>query len=408
MFNPFLPSFLADPYPAYAALRAQDPVHRSLALQAWVVTSYAEAETVLRDAATYSSELTHATSQLGKALNQQRAASPLGHVMTVLNSDPPTHTRLRGLVNRAFTPRTVEALRGRIEAVTADLLDAVPAGQPFDLMTALAQPLPVIVIAELLGIPAADRGRFKAWSDEIAATTRPMASQAAIDGARRATTELIAYLEPIVARLRTEPHEDLLSALVQVEEGGERLTHEELLAFAILLLVAGNETTTNLLGNAVLALLRHPAQLAALRANPELLPAAIEEALRFDSPVQAVIRFARQPATLGGRQIEAGDTVMVLIGAANRDPARFTQPETFDIATEGERTRHLAFGLGPHFCLGAPLARLEGEVALRALLARFPGLHAAGDPKQGGTFTLRGLDALPVDGGPVEGGAAEG
>ena len=401
MFNPFLPSFLVDPYPAYAALRAQDPVHRSLALQAWVVTSYAEAEAVLRDPATYSSELSRATSQLGKALNQQRAASPLGHVMTVLNSDPPTHTRLRGLVNRAFTPRTVEALRSRIEAVTADLLDAVPAGQPFDLMTTLAQPLPVIVIAELLGIPPGDRGRFKAWSDEIAATTRPMASQAAIDGARRATTELIAYLEPIIARLRAEPREDLLSALVQVEDNGERLSHEELLAFAILLLVAGNETTTNLLGNAVQPLLRHPAQLAALRANPGLLPAAIEEALRFDGPVQALIRFARQPGMLGGRQIEVGDTVIVLIGAANRDPARFTRPEAFDITVE--RERHLAFGLGPHFCLGAPLARLEGEVALRVLLTRFPGLRSGGEPRQGGTFTLRGLDVLPLDDTPIEG-----
>ncbi len=399
MFNPFLPSFLADPYPAYAALRAQDPVHHSLALQAWIVTSFLEAETVLRNPLTYSSDLSMATSQLARALREQRAASPLGHVYTVLNSDPPTHTRLRGLVNRAFTPRTIEALRPHIEAVATDLLTAVPLDQPFDLMTALAQPLPVIVIAQLLGIPPADRARFKAWSDDIAATTRPMASQREIDEARRATTELIAYLEPVIARLRREPEEDLLSVLVQVqaEDSGERLSHEELLAFAILLLVAGNETTTNLIGNAMLALLRHPAQFDALRARPELLPAAIEEALRFDGPVQALVRFAHQPAALGGRQIQSGDTVVVMIGAANRDPMRFAEAETFDISIERGRTeRHLAFGVGPHYCLGAPLARLEAEIALRTLLAHSPELRLGGEPRRGGTFTLRGLEALPL------------
>ncbi len=396
MFNPFLPSFLADPYPHYAALRAQDPVHRSLALQVWVVTSFAESEAVLRDADTYSSDLRVATSPLAQALNQQRNASPLGHVATVLNSDPPTHTRLRSLVNRAFTPRTVEALRARIETVTGELLDAVPAGGPFDVMTALAQPLPVIVIAELLGIPAGDRARFKRWSDEIAATTRPMVPQAGIEAARRATTELIAYLEPVITRLRAQPEDDLLSALVQAEESGERLSHEELLAFAILLLVAGNETTTNLIGNAMLALLRNPQELEALRGEPELLPRAIEEALRFDSPVQTLIRFARRPGRLGERTIQAGESVLIALGAANRDPARFVEPERLNVRIE--RERHLAFGLGPHFCLGAPLARLEAEIVLGALLERWPSLSLAGEPARGGTFTLRGLDSLPVAG----------
>ncbi|MEZ4504244.1 MAG: cytochrome P450, partial [Dehalococcoidia bacterium] len=397
MFNPFLPSFLKDPYPSYAALRAREPVHRSMALQAWVITSYDRCVEVLRDPDTYSSEMERAQSQLGRALNQQRAESPLGQVPTALNSDPPTHTRLRGIVNRAFTPRTVEEMRPHIERLTAELLDAIEPGTPFDLMSALAQPLPVIVIAEMLGIPPGDRERFKRWSDAIAAATGVLTPLPEIEAARRAAQELIDYLEPIVEARRRQPEGDLLSALVQAEDEGHRLTRDELLAFAILLLVAGNETTTNLIGNGTLALLRNPDQLDVLRADPELLSNAIEELVRYDSPVQGVVRFTKRPADLGGQTIAEGDTVLVMLGAANRDPAHFTEPEVLDV--RADRERHIAFGLGPHFCLGAPLARMEAEIAFRGLLERFPALTLTEDgPQQGGTFILRGLERLPLRG----------
>ena len=395
MFNPFLPSFLDDPYPSYSALRASDPVHRSMALQAWIVTSYDACVEVLRDPEVYSSDLETAGTPLGRALNEQRQQSPLGHVPNALNSDPPVHTRLRGIVNRAFTPRTVEEMRPHIEQVTAELLDAIDGAQPFDLMSALAQPLPVIVIAEMLGIPTEDRDRFKRWSDAIAGTTSMLTPLADIELARKAAQDLIDYLEPIIEARRQAPAADLLSALVQAEDQGHRLTRDELLAFAILLLVAGNETTTNLIGNGTLALLRHQEQLAALRAEPALLPAAIEELVRFDSPVQGLIRFAKRTVTLAGREIAEGDTLLVLLGAANRDPAHFADPEALDV--RAERERHLAYGLGPHFCLGAPLARMEAEIAFAALLERFPGLRLTEDPpKRGGTFILRGLDRLTL------------
>ncbi len=398
MFNPFLPSFMRNPYPNYAALRRQGSVHRSEALQAWVVTSYDECVQVLRDPDTFRSNSETGTTPLAKTLNQQRLASPLGHVPTVLNSDPPTHTRLRSLVNRAFTPRAIEALRPHIEDVTATLLDETEPGKPFDLVAALAQPLPVIVIAEMLGIPSSDRVLFKRWSDAIAQVTNVLSPEPVIAAARGATSELIAYLEPIIEQRRRAPREDLLSTLVQAEEEGERLTAEELLAFAILLLVAGNETTTNLIGNGTLALVRNPEQRDLLASDLELVPAAVEEFLRYDSPVQGLVRFAAADAIVGGQPIAKGDTVLVMVAAANHDERHFPNPDELDVRREGS-TRHIAFGLGPHFCLGAPLARLEAEVAFRALLGRFPSLQGTEDaPTRGGTFMLRGLERFVVVG----------
>ena len=396
IFNPFLPSFMRDPYPTYAAMRRQGPVHRSQALQAWVVTGYDEAVAVLRDPATFSSSSETGTTPLAKTLNQQRLESPLGHVPTILNSDPPTHTRLRALVNRAFTPRTVEGLRPHIEEVTAALLDETDEGKPFDLVAALAQPLPVIVISEMLGIPPSDRALFKRWSDAIAEVTNVLNPDSVIAAARGATSDLIAYLGPIIESRRRAPRGDLLSALVQVEEEGERLTGEELLAFAILLLVAGNETTTNLIGNGTLALSRNPEQRELLAGDLDLVPAAVEEFLRYDSPVQGLVRFASRDASVGGQTVAKGDTVLVMLGAANRDERHFPSPEQLDFRREGA-SRHIAFGLGPHFCIGAPLARLEAEIAFRALLGRFPELQGTEDaPTRGGTFMLRGLERFIV------------
>ena len=397
MFNPFLPSFLRDPYPAYAALRAEDPVHRSPALQAWIVTSYDECEAVLLDSETFGSDPSHATSELAQVLNQQRLDSPLGDVPVALTVDPPAHTRLRGIVNRAFTPRTVEHLHAHIDEVAQSLLDGAPARELFDVMTGLAQPLPVIVIAELLGVPPADRDRFKRWSTAIAGTTSVLNSAAEIERARQTTQELIDYFGPFVEQRRAEPREDLISALVQAEEEGERLSPDELLAFCILLLVAGNETTTNLIGNGMLALLRHPQQAELLHDDRSLIGGAVEEFLRYDSPVQGVVRWVRSGTTLGGHRLAAGDTVMAMVGAANRDPARFAGPDRLDVGREG--VRHLSFGLGIHFCLGAPLARLEAAIAFDALLSRFPEARAAeAEPARGGTFMLRGLERLMLAG----------
>ena len=397
IFNPFLPSFQADPYPQYAALRAADPVHFSLALQAWVLTAYEDCALALRDDETFSSSSNTASGQLAEVLQQQRREFPLGETPTVLNSDPPVHTRLRSLLNRAFTPRAIEGLRPRIEEIAASLLDDVDASHGrFDVATGFAQPLPIIVIAELLGVPPEDRDRFKRWSVAIARTTDVLNTPAILEAAREATRELIAYMDEVVAQRREAPGADILTALAAAEEEGERLSHDELLAFSILLLLAGHETTSNLIGNGLLALAARPELVARLRADRSLLPSAVEELLRYDSSVQGVVRFARRRTELGGRTIEQGATLLPLVGAANRDPAQFSEPEEFDI--ERSPNRHLAFGRGIHFCLGAPLARLEGEIAFAALLDRFPELRVAeGGVERSGTLLLRGVGQLELE-----------
>lgn len=397
VFNPFLPSYQANPYPAYAALRAEDPVHFSAAIQAWVLTTHEDCERVLRDQETFSSSSDTASGQLATVLQQQRREFPLGEVPTVLNSDPPVHTRLRTLLNRAFTPRAIEGLRPHIEDIAASLLDdAGRAGGRFDAVTGFAQPLPIIVIAELLGVPPEDRDQLKVWSTAIANTTNVLNTEEALAAARQATVELIAYMDEIVAQRRAAPGADIMTALVQAEEGGERLSHDELLAFSILLLLAGHETTTNLIGNGLLALTEHPDAAARLRAEPGLLPSAVEEFLRYDSSVQGAVRFARETVEIRGRTIEEGSTLLLLLGAANRDPAQFPEPNALDVARSPNR--HLSFGRGVHFCLGAPLARLEGDVAFRALLDRFTELRVAkGGAERSGTLVLRGMGKLELE-----------
>ena len=397
VFNPFLPSFQNNPYPQYAALRAAEPVHFSPALQAWVLTAYEDCALVLRDDETFSSSSDTASGQLAQVLQQQRREFPLGETPTVLNSDPPVHTRLRTLLNRAFTPRAIEGLRPRIEEIAASLLaDADAPGGRFDVATGFAQPLPIIVIAELLGVPPEDRDRFRRWSGAIARATDVLNTPAILDAARGAATELIAYMDEVVAQRRHAPEADILTALSKAEEDGERLSHEELLAFSILLLLAGHETTSNLIGNGLVALAARPELAARLRADRSLLPSAVEELLRFDSSVQGVVRFARREAELRGRTIEQGAALLPLVGAANRDPAQFSDPDELDI--ERSPNRHLAFGRGIHFCLGAPLARLEGEIAFAALLDRFPELRVAEDGvERAGTLLLRGVGRLELE-----------
>jgi hypothetical protein len=309
--------------------------------------------------------------------------------------DPPDHTRLRMLVSKAFTPRAIEALRPRITDVVHKLLDNVEPAHQMDLVRDLAYPLPVVVIAELLGIPAEDRGLFKQWSDALALTLEPFVPMDMRGPVQRANDALRAYLLPVFAQRRRDPRDDLISALMEAEEAGDRLTEEEAFSACRLLLVAGHETTTNLVGNGLLALLRHRDQLQLLLEHRALIPAAVEELLRFDSPVQLTVRIATQPQELGGKRIAPGDQLIALLGAANRDPEQFPDPDRLMITREEKR--HLAFGHGIHFCLGAPLARLEMQVALSALLERFPQLHLTPEPVvRRQTMVLRGLDRLAV------------
>jgi cytochrome P450 len=324
---------------------------------------------------------------------------------SLLRMNPPDHTRLRRLVARAFTPARVRELAPRIEALTASLLDgalAGPGGQ-FDLIAGLALPLPVAVISELLGIPVADRPRLVAWSDALARSLDPGFLISDEDRARQreARLEFAAYLRGLLPSRRRSPGDDLISALISVHDSGGPLTEDELIGLCMLLLVAGHETTRSLIGSAVLALLRHPAELAAVAADPSLIEPAVEETLRYDPPVQLVSRFALRATSVAGRPIAAGSFVLMLVGAANRDPGLCPDPDLFSVR-RGER-RHLAFGHGIHFCLGAPLARLEAAIALRQLLPALPRLRVAGEPEWKPNTVLRGLEHLWLAAAPAAG-----
>jgi cytochrome P450 len=391
-FNPMDPAFVADPYPTYHRLRAEDPVHHS-PLGFWVLTRYPDVMAMLRDPRLIKEPIAaFVAARFGMAV------PPPGLGLSMLDRDPPDHTRLRGLVSKAFTPKALESLRPHIQKIVDDLLtDAAGKGQ-MDLIEEFAYPLPVRVICEMLGVPVKDHERFKAWGLDIArgldAIMLPPDSevgQRSISG-RRA---LAAYFRELIAERRAAPRDDMLSALITAEEAGDKLNEEELLATCILLLVAGHETTVNLIGNGTLALLRHPEQLQKLRENPGLIVTAVEELLRFDGPVQRTARIPSEDLAIGGRTIPKGEMVMPFLGAADRDPAQFPDPDRLDITRADNR--HIAFGMGIHFCLGAPLARMEGQIAINTLLARLPKLALATDkPQFRQSLTLRGLQVLPV------------
>ncbi|GEB58005.1 cytochrome P450 family protein [Streptomyces gardneri] len=378
--------FTANPYPYYAKLRTSGPVHEVRmpdGYQFWLVVGHEEGRAALADP------------RLAKSPSVIGVRPPEEDVIGVhlLAADAPDHTRLRRLVTGVFTGRRVEALRPRIERLTGELADAMePAGRA-DLVDAYAFPLPITVICELLGVPAEDRDTFRDWSNELV-------TPAGEDGYLGALQGFGGYLDGLIEDKRAAgPADDLLSGLIAARaEDGDRLSGPELRAMAYLLLIAGHETTVNLISNTVRNLLTHPEQLAALRADPDLLDGAIEESLRYDGPVEtSTFRFTREPVTLGGTEIPAGASVLVAIGALDRDPARFPDPDRFDIRRD---TRgHLAFGHGMHYCLGAPLARLEGRIALRTLLDRFPRLELdpEGDPWEWVPgLLIRGVRHLPV------------
>lgn len=385
--------YRTDPYPLYHRLRERDPIHRSRVADSWVFSRYADVSTILRDSGHSADDRNRRRFARERARLERRGLVDPDQRPSFLRLDPPDHTRLRGLVAKAFTPRRVGELRPRIEAIVDDLLVELEEKAAVDLIHDFAVPLPVTVIAEMLGIPPEDRARFRKWSDDLAGSLDANRPEVLLR-ARESRRELLAYLEPIVEARRREPRDDLISALVQAEEAGDRLTREEVFSTIILLLVAGNETTTNLIGNGMLALLRHPDQLERLRREPALTENAVEELLRFDSPVQATSRIALRDFEYEGRRVRRGQGLVLLLGAANRDPAAFPEPDRLDIARP--EIRHFAFGQGVHYCLGAPLARLEGQVAFRKLLDAFDRIELAGEPEWGESFILHGLRHLPL------------
>lgn len=394
------PEFRDDPYPFFRLLREHEPVHHT-PFGVYLLTRHADAATIVRDPRLSNNQ---ENSELFRAFAEANPTSDdeaMGQMNSVvmLFMDPPDHTRLRGLVNKAFTPKMIERLRTRVQEIVDDRLDAVEArgDDRMDVVTDLAYPLPVVIICELLGVPPEDHATFQSWSSELATSIDPdplitPEQRARIEAAGNAFLE---YFTELIERRRRSLRDDLLSALIEAEDGGDRLGEEELLGTALFLLIAGHETTVNLVGNGTLALLRNRDQLERLRDDPSLDRHAVEELLRFDSPVQLTQRITLGDYDVGGVTIPKGHNLVPLLGAANHDPDEFADPERLDLGRENAN-RHLAFGGGHHFCLGAALARLEGAVAIGTLVRRFPGIELAGEPVRKTTFTLRGLEHLPV------------
>ena len=390
-FNPLMPEFIANPYPFYRRLREEDPVHRSTLLpDTWVVTRYADVAMILRDAR-------FGRHDAENFFREQFGEGPLLNVFTkwMLFRDPPDHTRLRNLVNKAFTPRAIEGLRPRIQELVNYLLDAVQTRGSMDIMADLAYPLPVLVICELLGVPAKDRDLFKEWSGDVARTLDPIQMPEMVAKGHAVVDSMVTYFRGLIATLRKNPQGDILSAMIAAEEQGDRLSEDELLANCILLFSAGHETTVNLIGNGLLALIHHPEQKQLLQENPNLIQSAVEEFLRYDGSVQLTGRSTKENVEIGGKLIRQGERVMTVLAAANRDPAQFSDPDRLDITRKDNY--HVALGQGIHFCLGASLARAEGQIAIGTLLQRISRLTLLEEtPQWRPAFTLRGLQTLPV------------
>ncbi|GHC67333.1 cytochrome P450 family protein [Streptomyces cinnamoneus] len=393
--------FAADPYPAYAWLREHSPVHRTAlpsGVEAWLVTRYADARQALADQRLSKNPVHHSESAHGKGkvgIPGERSANLMTHL---LNIDPPDHTRLRRLVSKAFTPRRVAEFAPRVQELTDRLIDAFAAKGEADLIHEFAFPLPIYAICDMLGVPAEDQDDFRDWAGMMIRH-----GGGPRGGVARSVKKMRGYLTELIHRKREDPGEDLISGLIRASDHGEHLTEDEAAAMAFILLFAGFETTVNLIGNGTYALLRNPGQRERLQralheGDESLLATGVEELLRYDGPVElATWRFATQDLVIGGRRIAEGDPVLVVLAAANRDPERFTGPDTLDLARRDNQ--HLGYGHGIHYCLGAPLARLEGQTALATLLRRLPDLRLAVDPEElrwRGGLIMRGLRTLPV------------
>lgn len=395
-FNPLDPAVRALPYPHYAGLRELDPVHRS-PFGMVVLTRYDDCTKVLRDAR-FSKEIERHMQGVGALFDQPELPEPPFPFQesSMLNLDPPAHTRLRALAARAFTPRAVEAWRPRIGAMVDAILDEVAASGGMDLVPALAFPLPFQVISEMLGMPTDGREELRSWSQAITRTLEPVISAEEGQAARHAMEQMLGFVVREIEARRRHPGDDLLSALVAAEEAGDRLSTQELIATVMLLYLAGHETTVNLIGTGTLALLAHPDQLERLRVDHSIEANAVDELLRFDGPVQFTVRVATEPVDFHGEAVDAGTIVMPVLGAANHDPAVFSDPDSLDLG-RADAGRHLAFGSGIHFCLGATLARVEAQEALGRMVRRFPRLAPAGPPVWADRITLRGPASVPLE-----------
>jgi cytochrome P450 len=395
-YKPNDPAVLADPFPLYARLRDEDPAHWSPRLKAWVLTRYEDVKRVCLDSTMSSDRLRPFFATLPPPEASKIAELARYLTLWMVFRDPPEHTRLRRLAARVFNVRSINALRPNIESLTAWLLDRLAERKEFDFIGDFAMPLPALVIMDMLGAPREELARLKRLSDEMAlfiGSARDAPEKYERAGA--ATREMADLFRELITARRAAPQRDLLSELVALDDGGDRLSDDELVATCILLLFAGHETTTHHLANGLRALLRFPAELDKLRANPALAPAAVEELLRYDGPIGAQVRIVQEAQTLHGRALKPGERVFLLMNAANRDPRAYANPERLDLARNG--VPHLTFGFGAHLCLGFPLARLEGQVALPAVLARWRRLELASETIEWmDSMVLRGMKAMPV------------
>ena len=393
IFNPFLPEVHQNPYPSYHELRGRDPIHRPFP-GAWILSRHRDVTPILRSP--------HVSSDRRKSPMYETFLQSLPDPQRIadippsmLFLDPPDHTRLRGLVNKAFTARVVEAMRPRVQALVDGILEEVRERGSLDIVADLASPIPVTVICDLFDVPQADRQQVKAWSLDLIYTLDPLVAGDRLEKAAEAGMAFRQYLRDLIADRRQHPGDDLISGLIQAEDQGGSLTEEEVVSTCVLVLIAGHETTSGLIGNGMLALGRNPDQVQALRGDPSLGKSAVEELLRYDAPVQLTGRLVLEPFEIDGVKVEAGEDVITLIGAANRDPEVFPEPDRLDLARPNNH--HVAFGGGIHFCLGAPLARLEGQIAVTELVTRFPDLEIDTEgAKLRDTVTLRGLTSLPA------------
>lgn len=383
LWNPFDPEVIANPYPTYRKLREKDPFHYSAATGQVLVSRFEDVNKLIVDWQRFSND------------RDPSAERPAFTDTSMLQRDPPDHTRLRGLVSKAFTPRQIATMEDRVRATAHALLDEVEADDQFDLMANLASLLPTVVIAEMIGVPTEHLAQFREWSDDFVRIGEANRTPEEEQRVFAAGMSLYQYFERHVDSRRESPADDLTTRLIEAHHEGDRLTRHEMIATLNLLLLAGNETTTNLIGNGAKALIEHPEQMRLLREQPELLPGAVEELLRYDPPVQLDSKTATADIELGSRTVHAGEQISLVLGAANRDPAEFDDPDRLDLTREPNN--HIGFGRGIHFCLGAPLARLEGRIAFEAMLERFHTIEFGdSSPAYKPNTILRGLSRLPI------------